>query len=111
MNNTSIDLNKIIFCRLRYLNNLGHRRIFKPSQPTIRGQEFDPKGMAFWHIDYPHETLLERARRLEVLDMWEEVCEIKLQSHYALTYRGTQALKFWERWNAHLHSGNKGKKK
>ena len=72
--NTVISLDKIVKAHFYYVNQFNN--IFKkakPTKPTVNGEVIDSNAMAYYHHDSPHETLLERARRLENLDEWSKV--------------------------------------
>jgi len=111
MSNTqlTISLDKVIYCRYWYENVEGQSVKCKPSQPSVRGVTFNPNAFASYHQDYPLETLMERAIRLDILDTWTPVCLCKTVSGKSVTYQGAKATKIWETYNAMIF--NRGKPK
>lgn len=84
--------NKVAYFKFFYENQEGLRVKHKPEFPSARGVRLD-NIQAFPHVDYPNETLLERARRLDILDAWTPVCVVQMCNSHSITYCGAEAIK------------------
>lgn len=102
----TIDVTTILRAHFYYRNseNNCHRETL-PEHPTIHGTEMpdmDKEPAPFNH-DYPGETLLEKARRLDLLDTWTPVllCRRKTKHSYeTVTFEGELAEKMWSGYRA-----------
>jgi hypothetical protein len=97
---TVISIDKIIAATFSWVNqhnNLSLHR--KPKAPTANGS-FIPSGYAAYHADFPCETMLERARRLDIIDRWKPNLYLRLQGGVRMTIQGPQALSLWEAYKA-----------
>lgn len=106
-NNIVVNLSKVSYACLIWTNQ--HNNLFrnsKPKSPTVNGSTVN-NDYASYHHSYPNETLIERARRLDILDRWEPVLKLQLSNSHRLTYRGKKALSLWNAWKAKIY----GKKK
>lgn len=79
-----------------------HSRRSKPKEPTANGQPFDPEARAFFHPDYPGETMGERGRRLGIIDEWIPELSLTYSSNHTLKFEGERALKIWDAWRAKI---------
>jgi pyridoxine 5'-phosphate synthase PdxJ len=79
----------------------------KPKTITVHGVEIEPGAYAHYHPDYPKETCLERAKRLDLIDEWYPELTMQLSANHQLTYTGDRALELWDLWKAKIY----GKKK
>lgn len=99
----AIDFNKVQWADYWYENQESLRLRVKPHVLTVRGIAIGLLGKAAPHPDYPHETMEERARRLNLLDVWTPVLHLIFNANRNLTYKGEQATKLWKRYNAHTY--------
>ena len=74
----------------------------------IRGQPIGDEP-AMPHELYPGETMLERARRLDLIDRWQPVVYVKQPCNHGLLYEGRCALEIWKAWNARVFGKRKKK--
>ena len=70
-----------------------------------------PDGYAAYHHDYPLETALERARRLDIIDHWLPNLYIRMQGGVRLTFTGDRAISIWEAYKAREFNKSKQKDK
>jgi hypothetical protein len=106
-NHTLLDLSKVAYANFYYRNQ--HSSIFTrtlPKRPTANGSPFNPDDYAYYHSDYPQETLLERAKRLEILDRWTPVCKLQLSNGHTLEYTGDKAKAIWSEWRKRIFKQN-----
>lgn len=104
----TIDLNSVSHAEFFYVQQDGLTTRFKPKGYTVHGTMFNPDEYA-WPYDtaYPLETKLERAVRLEVLDIWKPVCVYQFRNNHSKTFIGTTAKKRWAQYNAHVFKKRK----
>jgi hypothetical protein len=100
---TIVDLNKVAYC-LFYYRAKEYERVLLPNKPTVRGQEIDSNEYALQHHDYPAETLLERARRLDILDKWIPVLSLMLSNGHKLEYTGDRAKSLYKTYKAKIYA-------
>lgn len=105
----TLDLNKVVLCRYWYETQDGVTSRIKPSLPSVRGLTFNSAAFAPTHYDYPLETLIERAIRLDILDEWVAKCLCKTVSGYTVKYTGKKATSIWEAYKAITFSKRKNK--
>lgn len=101
-NRIVVDLRKVQWAQLKWKNQLGLCVRCKPSYPTVNGDIAWLKPAFPPHKDHPNETLLQRAERLKLLDMWTPVLVLELSANHRLTYSGKKALALWKAWNARI---------
>ncbi len=83
-------------------------RKVKPSSPTVHGEILkNPDHFATHHCEYPSETILERARRLSILDEWRAVCIFTCNSRVTVRFEGNRATQMWGKWLAKQKKGIK----
>lgn len=73
--------------------------------PTVFGEPVQ-EGYALAHHDYPHETCLERAKRLSLLDTWYPELTMQLSANHQLKFTGDKALKLWDLWQTKIYGKN-----
>lgn len=97
-----IDLKSVAYARFYYTNQDGSKRKIKPLSPSVHSITFTPDAYAPSLHCFPHETNLERALRLEVLDIWTPRCQYALRNNHSLIFKGEEAKKRWKIYNAHI---------
>lgn len=97
-NRKVVDFRKVVYANFYWRSGTYHREL-KPRNPTVRGVEIVPNEFASPHHDYPCETLLERARRLQILDIWIPVCVFIMTNGHRLEYTGNKAKELWKTYN------------
>jgi len=98
-NHTVVDLRKIAYANFYYRNQ--HSNAFTrtlPKRPSANGSQFNANDYAASHPSFPPETLLERAKRLDILDKWLPVCKLQLSNGHTLEYTGDKAKSIWKKW-------------
>lgn len=101
----TIDFNKIQWAEYWYENQFGESARTRLMSPSVHGVMLgEPNAYALPHPDYPHETVIERARRLGILDKWTAVCQFIITANRTLTFRGDDATKKWRAYNKHVYS-------
>ena len=101
-NRTVLDLAKVQHGTLVYVNQYGHERSVKPAFPTSFNTAFDPSAYALPHHDYPRETMMERAIRLDTLDKWVPIVRFQLTANHIIAYSGAKALSLWAAWRERI---------
>lgn len=99
-NEKIVDLNKVQWASLHYKNDKGNILGGKPPRNTVHGIAFDDTAFAYPHVEYPLETCLERAKRLEILDVWTPVLVLQVQCNRTIRYTGPKAISVWKAWRA-----------
>ena len=103
-----IDFKAVAYARFYYLSQDGLLRHFKPSTYSVHGTLIESGVYAIPLLpEYPHETQLERARRLGILDVWSPHCSLYLRNNHSLRFTGSKAVKVWKQYNAHIFGGKK----
>lgn len=98
----AIDFKAVSHARFYYKSQLGLIRRTLPKLPTANGMTILP-GMPALNIhDYPFETMMERCRRLGIIDVWTPYCVLQLRNNHALTFKGEKAKEMWANYRAHL---------
>lgn len=99
-NRTIVSVSKIAYA-VFYWRSGEYERFLKPKLPTVHGCEIEPNEFAAYHTDYPQETLVERARRLDLLDsQWVPVFKLILNNGHTLEYTGKKALSLKEKYSS-----------
>lgn len=120
-NRIVLDLSKVQHGSFWYVNQEGQVRRQLPiwSRKTItKGTESGEAitvhnqlvigwELAAPHPDYPGETLLERACRLDIIDIWKPVCTFQLTANHNVTYTGKKAIVMWKTWNERIFNKKK----
>lgn len=97
-NRTVVDLRKVGYAILYWRSGEYHRAL-KPNVPTVRGIELQEE-KALNHPDFPDETVIERAKRLELLDKWVPVFHCVLNNGHTLEFTGKKALALANKYNS-----------
>ena len=83
-NRTVVDLNKVQYADFYWTNGVA-RVPLKPRKPTVNGVVVGNE-LAGELEGYHGETMLERAKRRDMLDNWVPVCKLQLTANHSLTY-------------------------
>lgn len=95
--NRVVSLAHVQYMEMQYVNQYGQSATKKPSFPTVRLERAD-NTVAAYHSDYPNETLLERARRLNLLDDWRLQVRVIFTANKSLVFFGKRARSLWSAW-------------
>lgn len=100
-----VNFKAVRYATFYYVNQSHtYKRRTLPKYPTTNGSELiDPNGEAFPHTDYPNETNLQRASRLNLVDIWTPVCELEFAAHRKLKFIGEEAVKMWKSYRAYIY--------
>lgn len=98
-NHRVLDLKSVAYADGFWRNQYGHTRRLKPKRPTTFNSEFNPNEYASHHRDYPLETMMERAKRLDILDVWTFVERFQLRNSHSVSYTGKKARAMQQAWN------------
>ncbi len=96
-----VNLRKAHSARLWWENQFGMKAKSKPKAPTVHGQVIDCSALAARLPEAPlhaDETLLERATRRGLIDVWKPVCRVDFNSRVQEVFCGELALKMWAAW-------------
>jgi hypothetical protein len=98
-----IDLNSVSHAEFFYVQQDSITVRHKPKGYSVHGIAFLPDEYA-WPFDHKYalETKLERAVRLEVLDIWQPVCVYQFRNNHSKTFKGETAKKRWRQYNEHI---------
>jgi len=100
----TIDLNSVSYIHFFYRNQEGQTRAKLPRKPSVHGVVFNPDEWAIPMLhEFPHETKLERARRMEILDSWKAVCIYQFRNNHSITFEGSLAIKKRDAYNKHIY--------
>ena len=105
-----VNLRKAHSARLWWENQWGMKSKLKPEAPTVHGQVIDGSALAARLPEAPlhaDETLLERATRRQLLDVWKPVCRVDFGSRVQEFFRGERALKIYAAWAAEIFGKTK----
>lgn len=96
------------FRAVQYMENYwttrtGLARKLKPKQPTVNGIGVSPILLAAWHYNYPGESELERANRLDILDTWTFNTKLVITANKSLHYKGESAKKIAKAYNGYIY--------
>lgn len=99
-NHTVVDLNKVSYANFYYkcatlYGDITRRTL--PKIPTINGDSFNQNEQ---RIQTSNETMLEYAKRKNLLDTWVPACYLQLSNSHSLTYTGKKAISIWEAWRS-----------
>lgn len=99
-NRIVVDLGKVAYARFMWVTHsfgITHRRHERPTQPTVNGCEFETSALRY---DSKMETMLDYAKRREILDTWEPELVFQLSNSHSLVYTNKKALSLWKVWLA-----------
>lgn len=103
----TLDLNKVIYMGLFYENQEGMIKQFKPLVVTVHGKPIPLYAYASYHHDYPEETIMERARRLDTIDVWTVCLIVHMQGGVRFRFTSDRAKTLWKSWNAKIYNKKK----
>lgn len=99
----TIDLNSVSHAQFFYVQQDGLKVKYKPKVFSVHGMVFNPDEYAWpYSGEYPMELKIERAVRLEILDVWIPVCVYQFRNNHSKTFKGEAAKKRWAQYNAHI---------
>jgi len=74
-NNIILNLNKVDYMRFYYTNQYGQSLNHAPTGVySVRLESVSSSRPTHFHPQYPGETEFDRAKRLDILDVWTPVC-------------------------------------
>jgi len=104
----TVDFNKVQWADYFWINGKGDQRRKMPEGHTVNGDDIVADAIAWpMRLAFPHETMLQRARRLEILDVWRPVCRLNISANRTLTYVGIKATAIWKAYNKHIYYGKR----
>lgn len=99
---TTIDFSKVTSAHFYWRNQEYNIRLkHKPMQATVRAVPVGNEPAAAHH-DFPSETMIERAKRLDLLDKWVAVARFQMYSQ-KLEFVGEDAKAKWNAYNAYYY--------
>lgn len=102
-----VNLRKAHSARLWWENQLGMKAKSKPKTPTVHGTALDCSALAMRLPDELDETLLERATKRGILDIWKPVCRVDFSSRVQEFFQGERALSIYAAWAGIVFSKQK----
>ncbi len=103
------DLNKAQWIFKHWRNQYGNVKSILPTCDTVRGEELKSGELALYHPDYPVESMVQRGRRLGLLDVWTLEVWVKFNSTGYLVYTGDKGQRILDVWNAKIYGKQKRK--
>lgn len=104
MRQITIDFKKVQWATYHWINGKGDERKTKPDYFTANGTPIINGDKAYPYLpEYPSESTLERAKRLDILDVWKPVCQLHITANRTLTFTGNRATQIWKAYNAHIY--------
>jgi hypothetical protein len=100
-NRTVVDLNKVQYADFFYRNQYGMIRYSKPLH-TAYGSPLSDDIYAPEVNGWPRESMLARAKRRKLLDVWTPQLVLVLQANKSLTYTGKKAQSIYKEWCAKI---------
>lgn len=103
-NRIVVDLGKVQYARFYYRNQYDQKRdVAVPNNHfTLHGVQYHKIEQALHCPGVPNETLYERAKRRESVDVWIPVLKLQLQANHSLVYTGTKAKALWKEWGSRV---------
>lgn len=107
----TIDLNSVSYIKFFYRQQEGIERRTR-LRWSVHGENLKDKDeFAFpYLVEYPLETRIERARRMEILDVWTAVCVYQFRNNHSIEFTGQQAIKKRNAYNYHIYGKSKHKR-
>jgi len=107
--NFILDFQKVIWARLYWRSQEGIILTQCPEAPTVYGRTIDcPNDFAYpLNHDFPSETRLERARRLDIFDTWTIFCEMHSYCLETFKWEGKRAIDMYQAYCRFVMSRNK----
>lgn len=107
---TLIAFDKIIKANLIWVNQYNNIAFaFKPTKLSVNGCFIEPNEVAGYIHEFPHETLIERARRLDLIDRFEAKFKATLYDGNTYECLGAKALEMWNAYRSFIFSKQKSK--
>ncbi len=104
MKQRAIDFRKVQWAEYWYVNQFGEGSRTKIRTPSVHCIPIaEPHSLAMAHYEYPGETVLARAQRLRLLDVWTPKCSFIINANKSLHFTGEAAIKMWKRYNKHIY--------
>lgn len=100
-NKIVVDLDKCCYCIFGYRNQWGDTVSVAPKY-SVRGTVFNPDAPSFALESKTNETMLEKAKRLNILDIWTPVFKCRLSAADVLEFSGPKAVALNKAWNAKI---------
>lgn len=98
----TIDLKAVAYISFYYKNREGKVSRTKPRKPTVHGVVVKDE-VAPIHPDFPNETMLDRAKRLGIVDVWTPVCMYHMRNNHSLKFTGDEAKRKHKAYSAHIY--------
>lgn len=109
-NGTIIDLKKVAYARYFYREvRTKIERTIKPTKHSVNGQMFEDTDLAMTHNNYPNETMLSRAKRMCILDVWMPVWKAIMCNGHEIEFTWRKAHEMDKAWRAYIFNKKKGK--
>lgn len=103
-NHLVVDLNKVAYAVFFWRNQHSETNRLKPRHPTAHCSRVYEEDYAWpYSMEYPAETAIERARRLEVLDKWIPVVRLRLACADVVEFTGKKAVEVWKAWKYKIY--------
>lgn len=100
----TIDLNSVSYVKYFYENRRGDTRRVKPRYPTVNGSAVATDAIAFNNVaGEPVETMLQRATRLKLLDVWMPVCIYQFRNNHSMRFSGDKAKQMKQSYDKHIY--------
>lgn len=102
-NKTTFDISSVAYATLYYRNQRDSHHLDKlPKYHTVNGVIFDAKAIAAHVSGFAGETMLDRAKRRGLLDIWTPVIKLTLKNGHKLVYEGERALSIKKAWDSRI---------
>lgn len=100
MTHPLINFRSVQFVRHWYRNQFGVTRKTLPSGESIFGGATILSDEIAYPLllNYPHETLRERARRMEWVDEWTPMTKFSITANRSIVFKGRKAVDMWKAW-------------
>ena len=103
-NHLVVDLNKVAYAVFFWRNQHSEANRLRPKHPTAHCSRIYEDDYAWpYSLEYPAETAIERARRLDVLDHWIPVVRLRLACADVIEFTGKKAKSVWKEWNYKIY--------
>lgn len=107
---TYFCFSKVAFIHLFWQTENGtHQRPSKPKTLTVHGDAIHSDELAPYIPGYELETILERARRLDIVDKWIPWIRINFTANRTLQFSGDKAVSIWKAWSKRIFAKKKNK--
>jgi len=97
-NRIVFNFSKVMYGKFRYRNQWDQLTPVKPVKPTVYGHTVSDLDFAPEVAGWPKETMLDRAKRRKLLDVWTPECVLQLSANHSLLYTGDKAVAIWKEW-------------